>query len=131
MPTILIVEDEELDRKVLHSILLSAGYEVVGTARTGKEGLHLFKALSPDLVTLDLMMPVMNGMDVLMELMKQEKKPNVLICTSAHSDPVVDLAMRYGAKGYILKPFQAKSLLQTVKSVIGGPDPERKNVWNF
>ena len=46
----------------------------MGTARTGKEGLHLFKALSPDLVTLDLMMPVMNGMDVLMELMKQEKK---------------------------------------------------------
>jgi two-component system, chemotaxis family, chemotaxis protein CheY len=131
MPTILIVEDEELDRKVLHSILLSAGYEVVGTARTGEEGIHLYKTLFPDLVTLDLMMPTMNGMDVLLELMKEERKPKVLICTSAHSDPVVDLAMRYGAKGYILKPFQAKSLLQTIKSVVGGPDPTRKNVWTF
>ena len=131
MPTILIVDDEDLDRKVLHSILLSAGYEVVGTARTGEEGIRLFRALKPDLVTLDLMMPQMNGMEVLVALMKEDKKTNALICTSAHSDPVVDLAMRYGAKGYIIKPFQAKSLLNTIKEVIGDPDPARMNVWNF
>ena len=131
MPTILIVDDEELDRKVLHSILLSAGYEVVGTARSGEEGLHLYNTLRPDLVTIDLMMPKMNGMEVLIKLMKENKNTNALICTSAHSDPVVDLAMRYGARGYIIKPFQARSLLSTVKEVIGEPDPTRVNVWNF
>ena len=131
MPTVLIVDDEELDRKVLHSILLSAGYEVVGTARTGEEGIQLFSTLHPDLVTIDLMMPNMNGMEVLIKLMKDDKNTNALICTSAHSDPVVDLAMRYGARGYIIKPFQAKSLLSTVKEVIGEPDVSRMNGWNY
>ncbi|PWR76136.1 response regulator [Methanospirillum stamsii] len=131
MPTVLIVDDEELDRKVLHSILLSAGYEVVGTARSGEEGIRLYSTLHPDLVTIDLMMPNMNGMEVLIKLMKDNKDTNALICTSAHSDPVVDLAMRYGAKGFIIKPFQARSLLSTVKDVIGEPDPTRMNIWNF
>lgn len=131
MPTVLIIDDEDLDRKVLHSILLSAGYEVIGTARSGEEGVELNRTLKPDLVTIDLMMPKMNGMEVLIKLMKENTKTNALICTSAHSDPVVDLAMRYGAKGYIIKPFQARSLLATVKEVIGAPDPARMNVWNF
>ena len=131
MPTVLIVDDEELDRKVLHSILLSAGYEVVGTARSGEEGIRLFQTLHPDLVTIDLMMPEMNGMDVLNRLMKEDNRVNALICTATHSDPVVDLAMRSGAKGYIIKPFQARSLLQTIKGVIGEPDPARMNVWSF
>ena len=131
MPTVLIIDDEDLDRKVLHSILLSAGYEVIGTARSGEEGVELNRTLKPDLVTIDLMMPKMNGMEVLIKLMKENIKTNALICTSAHSDPVVDLAMRYGAKGYIIKPFQARSLLATVKEVIGAPDPARMNVWNF
>ncbi|HOJ95786.1 MAG TPA: response regulator [Methanospirillum sp.] len=131
MPTVLIIDDEDLDRKVLHSILLSAGYEVVGTARSGEEGINLCKTLRPDLITIDLMMPKMNGIEVLIRLMKENDKTNALICTSAHSDPVVDLAIRYGAKGYIIKPFQAKSLLATVKQVIGAPDPARVNVWNF
>lgn len=120
-----------VDRKVLHSILLSAGYEVIGTARSGEEGVELNRTLKPDLVTIDLMMPKMNGMEVLIKLMKENTRTNALICTSAHSDPVVDLAMRYGAKGYIIKPFQARSLLATVKEVIGAPDPARMNVWNF
>ena len=131
MPTVLIIEDEDLDRKVLHSILLSAGYEVVGTARNGEEGIELSRTLQPDLITIDLMMPKMNGMEVLSKLMKENSETKALICTSAHSDPVVDLAMRYGAKGYIIKPFQAKSLLATVKEVIGAPDPARANVWDF
>lgn len=131
MPTILIIDDEELDRKVLHSILLSAGYEVIGTARSGEEGVELCKTLRPDLVTIDLMMPKMNGIEVLINLMKENNKTKALICTSAHSDPVVDLAMRHGAKGFIIKPFQAKSLLSTVKEVIGDPDPARMNIWNF
>lgn len=131
MPTVLIIDDEDLDRKVLHSILLSAGYEVIGTARSGEEGVELNRTLKPDLVTIDLMMPKMNGMEVLIKLMKENTRTNALICTSAHSDPVVDLAMRYGAKGYIIKPFQARSLLATVKEVIGAPDPARMNVWNF
>mgnify|MGYP000843551176 CR=1 FL=1 len=131
MPTILIIDDEELDRKVLHSILLSAGYEVVGTARSGEEGIELSRTLKPDLITIDLMMPKMNGIEVLIKLMQENAKTNALICTSTHSDPVVDLAMRYGAKGYIVKPFQAKSLLSTVKQVVGAPDPGRVSVWNF
>jgi two-component system chemotaxis response regulator CheY len=98
MPTILIIDDEELDRKVLHSILLSAGYEVVGTARSGEEGIELSRTLKPDLITIDLMMPKMNGIEVLIKLMQENAKTNALICTSTHSDPVVDLAMRYGAK---------------------------------
>ena len=68
MPTVLIIDDEDLDRKVLHSILLSAGYEVIGTARSGEEGIELSRTLKPDLVTIDLMMPKMNGMEVLDKL---------------------------------------------------------------
>ena len=98
MPTVLIIDDEDLDRKVLHSILLSAGYEVVGTARSGEEGIKLSRTLKPDLITIDLMMPKMNGIEVLIKLMKENAKTNALICTSAHSDPVVDLAMRYGQR---------------------------------
>ncbi len=121
MPSVLIVDDDEMDRRILQNLLCGSGYEVLGTARTGEEGISLFKQMCPDLVTLDLMLPGLNGIEVLQRIMYLNPQANVLMCTASDSDPIVELSRKCGARGYICKPYQAAALLRTVKRVIGDP----------
>jgi two-component system chemotaxis response regulator CheY len=118
---ILIVDDAEFDRNLLKSILLSAGYPVAGTAGSGNEGISEYSRLSPDLVMLDLMMPDINGIDVLRKIRDLNPDAKVLMCTSVNETSMVELARRMGARGYVVKPYVALHLLAAVKKVIGSP----------
>ena len=104
MPTVLIIDDEDLDRKVLHSILLSAGYEVIGTARSGEEGIELSRTLKPDLVTIDLMMPKMNGYEVCQCVKEVDSQTYIMLLTA--KGPAVDKEQCFavGANEYVTKP---------------------------
>ncbi|NLV26947.1 MAG: response regulator [Methanomicrobiales archaeon] len=118
---ILIVDDTDFDRNLLRSILLSAGYEIVGLASSGEEGIRQFQELDPSLVLLDLIMPDLNGIEVLRRIRIDRPDAKVMMCTSVGEETMVDLARRMGARGYVVKPYIADNLLSAVGKVIGPP----------
>src|SRR5437667_6321966 len=127
-PRILIVEDERQLVKTLEYNFAREGYETI-VAHDGGEGLRKAQTLLPDLVLLDLMLPVMNGLDVCRELRNGEKTREIpiimLTARAEETDQVVGFSM--GADDYVTKPFSNKVLLQRIKvlqrRVEGGTDP--------
>ena len=118
---ILIVDDTDFDRNLLRSILLSAGYEITGLASCGEEGIRQFKELQPNLVLLDLIMPDLNGIEVLRRIRNDTPEAKIMMCTSVGEESMVDLARRMGARGYIVKPYIAENLLHAVNKIVGPP----------
>lgn len=116
-PRIIVADDSAAFCQKLTS-LLEAEFEVVGTASDGKSALDLIRTTKPDLVVLDLGMPVLNGLEVTKELTKHS--PSVVIC-SVETDPdIVDAARRAGALGYVCKMRAEKDLVLAVKTVLQG-----------
>ncbi len=115
---IFIVDDSVFICKTLQDILTSGGYEVVGDANNGQQALLKFKELTPDLVILDLMIPGENGLDILVGLIKENPKVRILVLTAVVNQAVIVEVVQAGAKGFLNKPFQAKSLLAEVKRIL-------------
>jgi two-component system, chemotaxis family, chemotaxis protein CheY len=129
MPRILIVDDTDFDRNLLRNILVSAGYEIAGLASGGEEGVRLFRELVPDLAMLDLIMPDLNGIDTLRRIREEYPESKVMLCTSVGEEGMVDLARRIGAKGYVVKPYQAVNLLKAVDRIVGPPGKTTGIKW--
>ena len=123
MLKILVVDDSVMIRKTLSSQLLELGYEVIGTANSGKEGISLYKELKPDLVTMDITMPIMSGIKALREIRSIDKNAKVIMITSHGEEELVMEAIENGAVGYILKPISHGKILKAIKKVF----PEHKN----
>ena len=116
---IVVVDDSAsfLDKFVS---VLGAEFDVVATAMDGKSALENIRSCRPDVVVLDLEMPLLNGIEVTRELAKQHPSPAIVIC-SVESDPeVVEAAQQAGALGYVFKSRVAKDLVEAVKSVARG-----------
>ncbi len=129
MPRILIVDDTDFDRNLLRNILVSAGYEIAGLATGGEEGIRLYREMIPDLAMLDLIMPDLNGIDTLRRIREEYPEARVMLCTSVGEEGMVDLARRIGAKGYIVKPYQAANLLKAVEKIVGPPEKKAGVKW--
>ncbi|WP_319540248.1 response regulator [uncultured Methanospirillum sp.] len=115
---ILIVDDAELARDIEALFLHQAGCMVV-EAVDGIEALQKFQDLRPTLVVLDLIMPHLNGIQTLRKLKKIDPAVRVLVCTAADDYRMIDLALREGALGYIIKPFKGDEFLKMVHDIIG------------
>jgi putative two-component system response regulator len=119
--TILVVDDNPDSITILQSILTTRGYTVV-TAETGTDALRLVQAdPRPDLVLLDVMMPEMNGIEVLQKIKETHatsKVPVILVTAKTHDEDVLS-GYQYGADYYITKPFTAKQLLYGIDLVLG------------
>ena len=89
-----------------------------GEAGDGEEGVAKYKDLKPDLVTMDIVMPKMNGIEALKAIKEFDPAAKVIMCTAVGQEQMVKLAIKTGAKGYIIKPFQAPKVLEEVKSVL-------------
>ncbi len=129
MPRVLIVDDTDFDRNLLRNILVSAGYEIAGLARGGEEGIQLYREMIPDLAMLDLIMPDLNGIDTLRRIREEYPEARVMLCTSVGEEGMVDLARRIGAKGYVVKPYQATNLLKAVERIVGPPGNKAGISW--
>ena len=116
---VLIVDDALFMRSVLLDILEEAGYEIVGDAATGEEALAQFRRFKPALVTLDLIMPGLPGMDVLKEILKIDPAANVIVISAVGQESLVKEVLGLGAKGFIVKPFKNEQVLEEVKQVLG------------
>ena len=118
MAKVLVVDDAKFLRVMLRSILESDAYEVVGEAENGKEAIELYQKHKPDIVTMDLTMPVMNGIEAIKELKKIDEHVNVVVCSAVGQKHVVVEAIEAGAKDFIVKPFNESKVLETVNRVL-------------
>jgi len=121
--TVLIVDDIAFVRKTLKQILSSHGYRVVGEADNGIDAIELYQSLKPDLVTLDLVMPHMNGVEVTKAIRKEAPDAKIVILSGMMQENLVTEAILAGANDYVVKPFQTDEVLQVLTSVLGGEPP--------
>lgn len=122
MRTVLIVDDVEFVRKTLREIFAqSGGYQVVGEAADGLEAITRYAELRPDVVTMDMVMPEMSGIEATRRLCKMDKNARVVMVSAMGQENLVMEAINAGARDYVLKPFSADMILKTVDRVMGGP----------
>ena len=116
LPTVLVVDDSALIRKMLIKLLNENGYQVVGEATNGEEGVELYKELEPDIVTLDITMPVMDGVTALKKIKEYDPEAMVaMISAAGQKDKLMD-ALREGAELFFTKPFNAQEVISSLRS---------------
>lgn len=114
----LVVDDEPLIREMLNDILVDLEYDVVGQANNGASAIEKAAQLKPDIVCLDINMPEISGLDALASI-KTRNKDVIVIMVTANSDTnTVQQAIRTGADGYILKPFNAQQIIKAVNRAL-------------
>jgi two-component system chemotaxis response regulator CheY len=119
MANILIVDDSRTSRKILRGMLEAEGHTIVGEATNGQEGFDMYKELAPELVTLDVTMPVMNGIDCLKLIKADDSEAKVVMITAAGQKSMVMEAISSGADEFVSKPFDADKLKSIISKVIG------------
>ncbi|MBO5552156.1 MAG: response regulator [Lachnospiraceae bacterium] len=116
---ILITDDAAFMRMMVKDILTKAGYEVVGEAENGKIAVSKYSELKPDLVTMDITMPEMDGIEALKTIRSADPNARVIMCSAMGQQAMVIEAIQNGAKDFIVKPFQADKVLISVGKVLG------------
>lgn len=117
MTKVLIVDDSRTSRKVLRNILESHDFEVVGEAVNGEEGIKLYSELKPDITTLDITMPVMDGVAALKGIMSVDKSAKVVMVTAAGQQSNVVEAVKLGASEFVTKPFDEDVIIEVLNRV--------------
>lgn len=115
---VLVVDDAIFMRTMISDILKQAGYEVVGEAGTGVEAVQKYKETKPDLVTMDIVMPDMGGIDAVREIMKVDPSARILMCSAMGQQGLVVEAIQAGARDFVVKPFQPSRVLEAVQRVL-------------
>lgn len=116
---VLIVDDAAFMRMMLKDILTKNGYEVVGEAENGSKAVEKYKEVTPDLVTMDITMPEMDGISALKNIRSIDSNAKVVMCSAMGQQAMVIEAIQAGARDFIVKPFQADRVLEAIKKVIG------------
>ncbi len=117
--TVLICDDAIFMRTMISDILQQSGFEVIGEAETGAEAVSQYKKLRPDLVTMDIVMPDMGGIDAVREITKVDPNAKILMCSAMGQQALVVEAIQAGAKDFVVKPFQPSRVLEVVQRVLG------------
>ena len=116
---VLVCDDAIFMRTMISDILSGAGYEVVGEAETGLQAIERYRALTPDLVTMDIVMPDMGGIEAVREICKEDSGARILMCSAMGQQALVVEAIQAGAKDFVVKPFQPARVLEAVQRVLG------------
>ena len=115
---IMVVDDSHISVKKLSKVVEELGHNVVQVARTGKEAVEEYDRVNPDLVTMDITMPDMNGIEATRQIRSKYKDALILMVTSHGQEQMVMDAIEAGAKGYILKPFEKNKLAEAIEKMI-------------
>ncbi|HEY4548930.1 MAG TPA: response regulator [Bacillus sp. (in: firmicutes)] len=115
---ILVVDDAAFMRMMIKDILTKNGYDVVGEASDGQQAVEKYKELHPDLVTMDITMPEMDGITALKEIKKINPGSKVIMCSAMGQQAMVIDAIQAGAKDFIVKPFQADRVLEAISKTL-------------
>ncbi|MCK4666738.1 response regulator [Candidatus Dependentiae bacterium] len=115
---ILIADDAIFMRMMIKDILTKNGYEIVGEAGTGTEAVLKYQQLKPDLVTMDIVMPEMGGIEAVKSIIKIDPNANILMCSAMGQKALVIEAIQAGAKDFVVKPFQPSRVLEAVARIL-------------
>ncbi|MGY0694730.1 response regulator [Virgibacillus sp. FSP13] len=118
MARVLITDDAAFMRMQLKDILTKLGHEVVGEAENGKDAIEKFQDLEPDLITMDITMPEMNGVESVKEIKKLNSNVKVIMCSAMGQQGMVVEAIQAGAKDFIVKPFTQDRIQEAVEKVL-------------
>ena len=118
MAKILIVDDAEFMRMTLSDILIRNNHEIVGEAENGREAIALFHERQPDLVTMDITMPEMSGLEAMKEIRQNNPQAKVIMCSAMGQQRMVVEAIEAGAKDFIVKPFDEGRVIEAVNRVL-------------
>lgn len=119
MATILVVDDAKFMRMTLGSMLSSVGHEVVGEAENGLIAVEKYRELQPDLVTMDITMPELDGIEAVRRILSEFSQAKVIMCSAMGQQKVVVEAIEAGAKDFIVKPFDEVRVEEAIKRVLG------------
>ncbi|NPC92904.1 response regulator [Bacillus sp. WMMC1349] len=119
MTRVLIVDDARFLRDKMREILESENFQIVGEAGNGEEAVLLYQELKPDLVIMDITMPVKNGIEALKDMIQIEPKAKVIMCTAMRQQRIVVEAIEAGAKDFIVKPFEGEKVIEAIRLVLG------------
>ena len=116
--SVLIVDDAIFMRRMIADILKKEGFEIVGEAGTGGQAVEKYRELQPDLVTMDIIMPDMSGIDAVKEIAKEFPNAKILMVSAMGQQSLVVEAIQAGAKDFVVKPFQPSRVLESVKRIL-------------
>jgi two-component system chemotaxis response regulator CheY len=119
MARVLIVDDAAFMRMMIKDILEKNRYEVVGEASNGIKAVELYKSERPDVVTMDITMPDMDGIEAVKAIKAFDPSAKIIMCSAMGQQTMVMDAIRSGARDFIVKPFQADRVLEAIRKAIG------------
>lgn len=122
MKKLLIVDDSNIIRSKIARALSQLGIEIVGLAANGRDAVLRFKNARPDLVTMDLTMPEMDGLECIRELRKIDPKVRILVVSALADKSTAIQALKLGAQGFVCKPFTEDELTEAMSELIGDSD---------
>ncbi|MCR5216973.1 MAG: response regulator [Lachnospiraceae bacterium] len=118
MANILIVDDSKTSRRMIRRVLEAAGHVIVAEASNGEEGVIAYQKERPDLVTMDVTMPVMDGIEALQVMLHEDPQAKVIMITALGQSERMVQAIKQGAIGFIAKPFQETEIINAVENAL-------------
>ncbi len=122
---ILLVDDANIIKLMLRKILIEGGYEIAGEASTGEEAVKKYTELHPDLVTMDITMNGMGGLNALKEIRAIDPNAKVIMCSAMGQKYLIVEAVKAGAVNFIMKPFEPDKVLEAVEKAFSGESGEQ------
>lgn len=117
MPKVLIVDDAAFMRVSIRNILLKNGFEVAGEAENGAVAVQKYFETQPDVVTMDITMPEMNGLDALKAIRSKDPNAKVVMVSALGQEAMVRDAVMSGAKGFVVKPYKEDVIVETLRKL--------------
>jgi two-component system, chemotaxis family, chemotaxis protein CheY len=117
MKKVLIVDDAAFMRVSIKNMLTKNGYEVIGEAENGKVAIQKYQELSPDIVTMDITMPEMDGLASIKKILEHSPSANIIMISAMGQESMVREAVLSGAKGFIVKPFKEEAIISALNNL--------------
>ncbi|RLQ91612.1 response regulator [Falsibacillus albus] len=118
MATVLIVDDAKFMRMTLAKMLQNTEHTIIGEAENGQEAIKLYNELKPDIVTMDITMPEMSGLEATKQIMKTDSNAKIIVCSAMSVQKTVVEAIEAGAKDFIVKPFDEGRVVEAINRVL-------------
>ena len=118
MASVLIVDDAAFMRMAIKKVLVKHGFDVVGEAENGQVGISKYMECRPDIVTMDITMPEMTGIDALKNIRQYDPNAKVVMVSAMGQESLVKEAILSGAKSFIVKPYKEEHIIQTLESIL-------------
>jgi two-component system chemotaxis response regulator CheY len=117
MKKVLVVDDAAFMRLSLRTILQRNGFEIIGEAANGEEAVNKYFDLRPDIVTMDITMPEMDGVEALTEIKKKDPSAKIVMISALGQESWVRKAIMFGANGFVVKPYKEEHIIQTLNKL--------------